>query len=76
VAKGKSKEVATKHAPFGTIEDSFGSNPGTIEVTGGTMHTFGHKPHRGQVWPTNVVSPDVKTGYPKGFDQKMKGPKP
>ena len=70
----KSKEVATKHAKP-VVEETFGSAPPSISVAGGTMHTFGHKIHSG-VWPTNIVSPDQKTGYPKGFYEGKKGPKP
>lgn len=68
----KQKEVA-KHNPEGSREESFGSRPGSVAVGGGTMHTFGHKPNSG-VWPTNIVSTDVKTGFPKGFDQPKKSP--
>jgi len=71
---GKNKEVA-KHPRMGSREESFGGAPGTIAVEGGTMHMFGHKTGTG-VWPTNVVSTDVKTGFPKGYDKGTKGPKP
>jgi hypothetical protein len=70
---GKSKEVA-KHPHMGSREESFGGAPGSIPVEGGTMHMFGHKINKG-VWPTNVVSTDVKTGFPQGFDKGTKGPK-
>jgi len=76
VAKGKgSKEVATSRPSASVVEQSFGGAPPSIAVGGGTMQMFGHKIHSG-VWPTNTVSPDHKTGYPKGFDQGTKGSKP
>jgi septal ring factor EnvC (AmiA/AmiB activator) len=71
---GKNKEVA-KHPRMGSREESFGGAPGSIPVEGGTMHMFGHKVGGQSVWPTNVVGPDVKTGYPQGFDKGKKGPK-
>lgn len=74
--KGSNKEVAKGPGRGrGSTEESFGGAPPKIAVGGGTMHTFGHKPHAG-VWPTNVVSPDVKTGFPKGYDTTKKSPKP
>jgi len=59
----------------GSTKESFGGAPPKISVGGGTMATFGHraKGHGGQeVWPSGIVSPDVKTGYPKNFDGKSK----
>jgi len=75
-SSGGNKEVAKGPGKGkGSTEETFGGAPPAIAVGGGTMHTFGHKPHPG-VWPTNIVSPDSKTGYPKGYDQRTKGPKP
>jgi hypothetical protein len=68
------KEVA-KHPHMGSREESFGSAPPEIAVGGGTMHTFGYKPHAG-VWPTKVESCDVKSGFPQGYDKTKKTPKP
>jgi len=73
---GANKEVAKGPGHGrGSTEESFGGAPGKIAVGGGEMCTFGHKIHPG-VWPPNTVSPDVKTGFPKGYDQGTKGPKP
>jgi len=74
-AKKTKEKVVAKRPSMGSVEESFGSAPPRIAVGGGTMATFGYKPHDG-VWPTNTVSPDVKTGFPKGFDEKKKGPRP
>jgi len=74
MASTKNKEVA-KHPALKSTEESFGSSPGSIAVGGGTMHLFGHRTGNGGVWPTNVVSCDVKIGFPKDFDKPTKGPK-
>lgn len=71
----KQKEVATSGMNKKSREESFGSAPGDIAVAGGEMHLFGHKIHSG-VWPTDVVSVDSKTGYPKNFDTMKKSIKP
>jgi hypothetical protein len=73
MADTKNKEVA-KHPALKSTEESFGSAPGSIAVGGGTMHMFGHKITPG-VWPTNIVSCDQKTSFPKDFDKSKKGPK-
>jgi hypothetical protein len=70
---GKNKEVG-KRPSMGTREDSFGGAPGTVEVAGGTMHTFGHKITDG-VWPASPTSTDSKTGYPKDYQKSTKAPK-
>jgi hypothetical protein len=76
MASKKFKEVATPAVQHrGSVEESFGSKPPIISIGGGEMHTFGYKPNAG-VWPTNVVSPDVKTGYPRDFEKKTRGPLP
>jgi hypothetical protein len=73
MAGEKNKEVG-KHPPLKSTEESFGSRCGTIAIGGGEFIAFGHKPNPG-VWPTNVVSVDVKTGYPRDFDKGKKAPK-
>lgn len=60
---GKNKEVG-KHPPKGTVEESFGGAPGSVEIDGGTMHLFGHKIGTG-IWPKDPIGPNVKTGYPR-----------
>ena len=72
---GKNKEVG-KAPALKSTEESFGSSAGTVAVGGGTMVLFGHRIQDGGVWPTNTVSVNVKTGYPKDFDKATKGPKP
>jgi len=65
--------AATPGMGSGSTAESFGGAPGATPVGGGTMAKFGHraKGHSGQgVWPEKIVSPDVKTGYPKGFDNR------
>lgn len=73
-SRGRAKEVAVRPS-MGTIEESFGSKPPKIAVGGGTMCTFGFKPHD-HVWPKAEHSVDVKTGFPEGFDKPTKGTKP
>lgn len=65
-----SKGVNLERHPKSTGE-TFGEKPPEIAIGGGKMCTFGHKPNSG-VWPTNIVSTDQKTGFPKGFEGRTK----
>ena len=74
MADNKNYEVAKhEHAgkPDSTREKSFGGAPGVVNVTGGRMHTFGHKINDG-VWPPSPTSVDSKTGYPENFEKQTK----
>jgi hypothetical protein len=73
-SRSHAKEVGTRPS-MGSTEESFGSKPPKIAIGGGTMCTFGFKPHDG-VWPKAENSVDVKTGFPEGFDKPKKSPKP
>jgi hypothetical protein len=66
----KHKEVATGGMKK-SREESFGSSAGGVSIVGGTMHKFGFT-QRDEVWPPAPISVDVKTGYPKGFQNETK----
>jgi hypothetical protein len=69
----KDKQVATG-GDKKSREESFGSRPGSVSIAGGTMTKFGYT-QRDEVWPPSPVSVDVKSGYPKGFQNETKSVK-
>jgi hypothetical protein len=58
------KEVGTKNLKTSVRENSFGQAPAEISLSKGSMPMFGHKTREG-VWPKDVDSVDVKSGFPE-----------